>query len=86
MSEVILDVNNSLAAYMFCEGYRICEDVLVHFWRNRRTWGAHTGLRSAPFTNAVTRWKGCMDSLCPTSGRCVYRIGDGDRIVVVDLL
>ena len=71
--------------YVLFQDYRICEDALVYFWRNHKTWGAHIGLTSAPFTNVVTRWQGYMDSLCPTSGRSVYRIGDGDKIVVVDL-
>ena len=57
---------------MTCEGYRICEDALVCFWNNHGTWGAYTGLTSAPFTNVVTRWDGFSDSLCPASGRFVY--------------
>ena len=74
--------------------YRICDDALVHFWNNgsHKAWGAFAGLTSAPFTNAVTRWNGYFHSLCPTSGRFVYRPYDGEgrsscsnRIVVVDL-
>ena len=72
------------------EGYRICEDALVYVWSyylKPRTWGAYTGLTSAPFTNFVTQWKGYVDSLCPTSGRLVHHAENGSRarIVVVDL-
>jgi hypothetical protein len=85
----------SLAALRVREGYRICEDVLVYFWNNHydsrnKTWGANTGLTSAPFTNVVTRWNGWVESLCPVLGRFVYFANDGDelennRIVVADL-
>ena len=70
------------------EGYRVCEDALVYFWSypNRKTWGAYTGLISAPFTNIVTQWKGYVGSLCPTSGRLVHtENGERSRMVVVDL-
>jgi hypothetical protein len=83
----------SLDSNRVSEGYRICEGALVYFWKDRRTWGAHTGLTSAPFTNVVTQWNGSTDSLCPASGRFVYctdnRDDDEDfiteRLVVVDL-
>jgi hypothetical protein len=79
-----------LDAVKVCEGYRICEDALVYFWNNRKMWGAYAGLTSAPFTNGVTRWRGCVNSLCPTSGRYVYTddsyMGfNFKRIAVVDL-
>ena len=77
--------------YRVC-GYRICEDALVYFWNDSKTWGVYTGLRSAPFTftNIITQWNGYIDSICPASGRYVYRTYDGDgnigrSIVVVDL-
>ena len=91
VSEIISgDLMKSLKAYRICDGYMICEDALVYFWNNnRRTWGAYTGLPSAPFTNVATRSTGHIDSLCPTSGRFVYCTDDGDgtnrEIVVVDL-
>ena len=80
----------------FCEGYRICEDVLVYFWNNYfMTWGGYIGLTSAPFTNVVTQWNEHFDSLslCPTSGRFVCINGGvygtpslgNSGIVVVDL-
>jgi hypothetical protein len=81
----------SLASNRVCEGYRICEGAFVCFWKDRTTWGAYTGLTSAPFTNVVTRWNGSTDSLCPASGRFVYCTDNGDesfittRLVVVDL-
>ena len=69
--------------------YRICEDALVYSWNNRKTWGAYTGLTSAPFTNLLTRWDGRVKSLCPTSGRFACRAGFGEearrKTVVVDL-
>jgi len=78
------------------EGYRICDDALVHSWNNRKTrqWRAYTGLTSAPFTKVFTRWDGEVRSLCPASGRFVchngvgnYGIGERRRkmVVVVDL-
>ena len=74
MSETISDdLIESLEEYRICEGYMICEDALVYFWNNRETWGAYTGLTSAPFTNVVTRNYGYhIDSLCPASGTSVY--------------
>ena len=74
--------------------YRICEDTVVYIWNNpKMTLGACVGLTSTAFdfTNVVTRLKGVkghIDSLCPTSGRCVYRIFDcvgSKSIIVVDL-
>jgi hypothetical protein len=96
MSEIISDdMMKSLELYSLsvCGGYRICEDVLVYFWKNRfnAAWGAYAGLTSAPFTDVVTRWNGSVDSLCPTSGRFVYYASGGGEsffnkgIVVVDL-
>ena len=100
MSERISDdLMGSLEAYGVWEGYRICEDALVYFWSNRKTWGAYTGLTSTPFTNVVRRWKWNRDvnSFCPTTGRFVYSEGEiaddgasvgsfiNSRIVVVDL-
>ena len=92
MCEIISDgLIDSLDAYRCCDGFRICEDALVYFWNNRKTWGAYAGSTSAPFTNVVTRWDGHIDSLCPTSGRFVYCTDDGDGtsinrlIIVVDL-
>jgi hypothetical protein len=73
----------SLDPNRICRGYRICEDALVYFWKNRTTWGAYTGLTSAPFTTVVTRWNGSTDSLCPASGRFIYCTDN--RLVVVDL-
>ena len=82
--------DNLLKLYRVC-GYRICEDALVYFWNNSKMWGVYTGLKSAPFTftNLVTQ-SGHIDSICPASGRYVYRTYDGDgnigrSIVVVDL-
>ena len=92
VSEIIsAGLIKSLKSYSYCDGLRICEDALVYFWNNRKTWGAYAGLTSAPFTNVVTQWDGHVDSLCPTSGRFVYCTTDGDGtfinrlIVVVDL-
>ena len=93
-SEIISnDLMKSLEAYRsrICDGYMVCEDALVYFWNNRKTWGAYTGLTSAPFTNVVTRCNGHIDSLCPTSSRFVNRTDDRDetrrrqRIDVIDL-
>ena len=98
MSEITSDdFLESLEVY--CErGYRICEDALVYFWKNRfMTWGVYVGLTSTPFTNVVKQWSEIFDSfsLCPTSGRFVYIINGGvygtpspinsSGIVVVDL-
>lgn len=84
MSAIISkDLKKSLDEGEVRGGYKICEDALVCVWNNRRTWGAYAGLTSAP--NVVTRlWNGYIDSLCPTSGRCVYHTDD--RVAVVDLL
>jgi len=80
---------NSLEAYndRVCDGYRICEDVVVYFWNNRKRWAVYTGLTSAPFTNlnVVARCSGYVLALCPTSGRFVYRLDVGKRIGVDDL-
>jgi hypothetical protein len=99
MPEIISnDLMKSLVdGYKFYDGYMICDDALVYVWNNRETWGAYTGLTSAPFTNVVTRWpgnaSGHIDSLFPNSGRFVYCTDDRDRdgnfvnseITVVDL-
>ena len=96
MSEGISD---DLTESLGREGSSICEDAFVYFWNNGKTWGAYTGLTSAPFTSVVTRWNGGVNSLCPTSGRFVSYagnsssgnddddVGDFDfrKIVVVDL-
>ena len=84
-SEIISnDIMKSLGApHIVCDGYMICDDAVVYFWNDIKGWGAYTGLTSAPFTNVVTRWNGLIDSLCPTSGRCVYFTND--EIAVVDL-
>ena len=86
------DLVDSLEAVRVREEYRICEDALVYFWNNHKTWGAYTGLTSAPFTKIVTRWDAHVKSLCPASGRAICRTDDGvggrkkrRRIVVVDL-
>ena len=83
------DFSGPLETYRHCEGYRICEDTLVHFWSNCETWGAYTALTSAPFTNIITRWIENVESLCPASGRFVYCTdgpgGDDTYIVVADL-
>jgi hypothetical protein len=97
-SEIILDgLISSLDGYRCCDGFRICEDALVYFWNNRKTWGTYTGSTrtSAPFTNVVTQWvqevqDEHINSLCPTSGRYVYCTNDGDTCInrlinVVDL-
>ena len=91
MSEIISDdVEESLIAYRGCEleDYRMCDEALVHFWNtgNRDTWGANTGLISAPFTNVVTRSNEQIKvkSFCPSSGRFVYYTNDR-RLVVGDL-
>ena len=90
ISEIILDdFVESLQAYKITgvhDGYRICEDALVYFWSS--TLKTYTGLIStpAPFTNTVTRWNKCIDSLCPASGRFVYCSDEYDgNLVVVDL-
>jgi hypothetical protein len=78
--------------YRVC-GYRICEDTLVYFWNDTsKVWRAYVGSTSAPFkfSNVVTQWNGHIDSICPASGRYVYRTYDGDgnigrSIFVVDL-
>ena len=92
MSEIVSDgLMKSLKSYTYCDGFRICEDALVYFWNNRKTWGVYAGSISAPFTNVDTRWNGQVDSLCPASGRFVYCTDNGDGtyinklIVVVDL-
>jgi hypothetical protein len=80
MSEIISDdIIDFLDSYPVCGGYMICEDVIVYCWQNLfNTWGAYTGLTSAPFSSVVTRWDGSVYSLCPTSGRFVYYCaGDG---------
>jgi hypothetical protein len=83
------DLKESSVAFRIYEGYRICEDALVYSWNNHKTWGAYTGLTSAPFTKVFTRWDGHVISLCPTSGRFVGRASDGKKkklkTVVVDL-
>ena len=94
MSAIISkDLKKSLDEGEVRGGYKICEDALVCVWNNRKTWGAYAGLTSAPFTDVVTRWNGPIDSLCPASGRFVYRTDSTDdsdgsiseRIVVVYL-
>ena len=80
-------------AIRVCEGYRICEGALAYFWNSLATWRAFAGLTpgpdaASPLTHAVARWKGCVDSLCPTSRRFVYHTygRDGNfKIVVADL-
>jgi hypothetical protein len=89
-SEIISnDLMRSSDPYNICDGYMICDDALVCFWNDRKTWGAYTGLTSAPFTNVVTRCNGLIDSLCPASGRfvdCIYSSDGGPiRIDIVDL-
>jgi hypothetical protein len=90
----ITGISNELVrssdGYKICDGYMICDDALVYFWNNRKTWGSYTGLTSAPFTNFVTRYNGHIESLCPASGRFVYRTDDRDhddrrKIGVVDV-
>jgi hypothetical protein len=73
-----------------CRGYMICDDALVYFWNGRKMGRAYTGLTTAPLTNFVTRYNGQIESICPTSGRFVYRTDDRDhdnrrKIGVVDL-
>lgn len=82
------DLMLSLGEDYICD-YRICEDAFVYFWNNSssKTWVAYTGLISAPFTNVLKQWNGQVGSLCPASGRFVYRFEDGEgRIAVVDLI
>ena len=77
----------SLESYTDCDGFRICEDALVYFWNNRKTWGVYAGLISAPFTtNVLTNWDGHVDSLCPTSGRFVYCTGYGHGTFINTLM
>jgi hypothetical protein len=87
MPETIPDyLLKSFDLYKVSDGYMVCEDSLVYFWINHfKTWGAFTGLTSAPFTNVVMQWNGHAHSLCPTSGRIVYYTddGDGSRVIVV---
>jgi hypothetical protein len=97
MSEIISDdIIDSLNLYPVYSpgGYGICVDVLVDFCENlcNNSWGAYTGLASAPFTIVVRRWKGSVYSLCPTSGIFVYYCADNGGgsfsnkgIVVADL-
>ena len=92
MSKIISD-DLIECLYRVYGGYRICEDSLVCFWKNRFKTGAYAGLISAPFTNVVTRWNGpgYIKSLCPASGRYVC-CSEGrsesifsSKLVVVDL-
>jgi hypothetical protein len=76
----------SLKAYRIRDGYMICEDALVYYWNNHKTWGAYTGLTSAPFTNVVTRCNGHINYLCPTSGRFVCRTDDEHYGLGIDLV
>jgi hypothetical protein len=85
VSDGLLKYPESEDDHNVCDGYRLCEDALVYFWINGRTWGAYAGLTSAPCTNVVTRLNGHINSLCPTSGRFVYHTDDSDGIAVVDL-
>ena len=85
ISEIISDDIITLESYTDYDGFRICEDALVYFWNNGKTWGAYAGLISDPFTNVVTQWNGHVESLCPTSGRFVYHTSDGDGILIADL-
>ena len=73
------ELMEALEALRYSEGYKICEDALVYFWHNHRTWVAYTGLTSPPFTKVFTRWDGQVKSLCPTSGRFVCRAGEGKK-------
>ena len=73
-----------------CDTYSICEDALVYFcnYPRKGQWLTYAGLTSAPFTNVVTQSKGCINSLCPTSGRFAYRDVTGygrERVAVVDI-
>jgi len=67
MTEIISDdfIKSLTEGYRVCEGYRICEDALIFFWINRETWGAYTGLTTAPFTNVVSQCDGHVFFLMP---------------------
>ena len=83
------DLMESFMRYWTHQGYRICEDYLVCIWDDHddTTWGAYAGLTSAPSTKVIAQMDGCVESLCPTSGRFVYRDNDEKlfRMVVGDL-
>ena len=89
--EVISDKNflSQLELDEDCPGhYRICDGAHVYFWNNYKRWNTFTGMTSAPFTNIVSQWTSGhqVDSLCPASGRYVYRDRSwSDKIYVVDL-
>ena len=73
------ELAEAIDAIRHSEGYKICEDALVYFWNNHRTWVGYTGLTSPPFTKFLTRWDGQVKTLCPTSGRFVCRVGEGKK-------
>ena len=83
------DIIKSVAQFSYCK-YKICEDALVYLQnlssRNYKTSGECDGfiLTSAP-SYVLMRWKGPVQSLCPSSGRFVYWPHRRSRIVVVDL-
>ena len=87
-SEIIPDLLESLEAHGAFEECRFCEDALVYFWNNHETWGAYAGLISDPFPSIIARWTRVpghrtLGSLCPTSGRFLYRSVTSSELLAV---